>query len=46
MPFLAPTLDTPDPLSVLVITQGFNLHHEEVVEQDPGTMNIRWNNEH
>jgi len=34
MPFLVPTLDNADPLSALVITPGFYLHHVDVADQD------------
>jgi len=37
MPFLAPTLDNPDPLFALGITPGFYLHHVERVHQDPAS---------
>jgi len=38
MPFLAPTLDNTDPLFALVVHQvSIDLHHLEVVDQDPAS---------
>jgi len=37
MPSLAATLVDANPLFTLVITQGFYLHHLEVVDQDPAS---------